>query len=60
MQAGYVKICDFQQVTGYILIMVQDRCIISIKCALTNGDIASGRLVYKATTHVLRARHNVQ
>ena len=46
MQVGWVKICDFQQITGCILKTVQDRHMVSIKveqevvCALSNGDIA--------------------
>ena len=43
---GWVKIGDFQQITGYISKMVQDRRMVSIKveqevvCTLSNGDIA--------------------
>jgi len=31
MQVWWVKIGDFPQITGYILKMVQDRCMVSIK-----------------------------
>jgi len=46
MQVGWVKIGDFQQITGYISKTVKDSHIVSIKveqevvCALSNGDIA--------------------
>jgi len=46
MQVGWVKIGNFQQITGYISKTVQYRQMVSIKveyevvCALSNGDIA--------------------
>jgi len=46
MQVGWVKIVDFQQMTGYISKTVQDRRMVSTKveqevvCTLSNGDIA--------------------
>ena len=46
MQAGWVKIRDFQQITGYVSKMINDRRIVSVKvelevvCVLSNGDIA--------------------
>jgi len=46
MQVGWVKIDDFRQITGYILTVVQDRRMVSIKveqeviCSVSNGDIA--------------------
>ena len=45
MQVGWVKIGDFQQITGYISKTVKDRHRVSIKveqevvCALSNGDL---------------------
>jgi len=40
MQVGWVKIGDFRLITGYVSKTVQDRHIVSIKVALSNGDIA--------------------
>jgi len=46
MQVGWVKIGDFQQITGYISKTVPDRRMVSMKvkqeviCALSNAGIA--------------------